>query len=352
MENIINRDYHKISAWLLVGVIMVFVQIILGGITRLTGSGLSITRWEIVTGILPPLSTVKWQESFDLYKQTPQYQQINEGISLAYYKFIFFWEYTHRLWARLMGFVFVLPFFYFLLRRSLGNKLIRRLGVVVLLAGLAAIFGWIMVASGLIEKPWVNAYKLTIHLGLGISLFIYLFITWLSYRGYKRYPLNMKWQRAMRLVLLIVILQIAFGGLLSGMKAALNFPTWPLMNGRFIPEILIDSSHWNADNFLLYDRSGFMAALVQFMHRNLAYLITIMIAGLAIYWNQRVSAEWKWISIVLIGIIVVQVTLGILTLLNSKGAIPLLYGVLHQGVGILFLTFLIYVYVVSKTKKV
>src|SRR5688500_11651602 len=120
MQSSLQRDHSLISLWLFVGVTMVFIQILLGGITRLTGSGLSITRWEIVTGTLPPLNETQWNEAFDLYKQTPQYQKINEGMSLSQFKFIFFWEYVHRLWARIMGFVFAIPFVYFLLRKSLS----------------------------------------------------------------------------------------------------------------------------------------------------------------------------------------------------------------------------------------
>jgi heme a synthase len=175
-----STDRKWITTWLFIGVVMVFFQILLGGITRLTGSGLSITRWEIVTGTVPPLNATEWQEAFDLYKETPQYQQINAGMSLSQFKFIFFWEYLHRLWARTMGFVFLFPFIFFLWRRSLSKEILRRLLVVVILAAVAALFGWIMVASGLINRPWVNAYKLTVHLCLGISLFIFLGYTWLK----------------------------------------------------------------------------------------------------------------------------------------------------------------------------
>ena len=334
-----SSPYHRlVSLWLFIGVVMIFFQIMLGGITRLTGSGLSITRWDIVTGTVPPLNARQWDQAFDLYKQTPQYQHINKGMSLGEFKFIYFWEYVHRLWARTMGFVFFIPFLFFLYKKALPRKLIRRLGVVVLLASLAALFGWIMVASGLIERPWVDAYKLTIHLGLGISLFIYMFFTWLSFRGYKKMEV---FQNRSLLVWLIgvAILQIAFGGILSGMKAALMYPTWPTMHGEWIPSIILDPSHWNADNFLLYDKSGFMAALIQFLHRNLGYGLTILIF---IFLIKKQTAGWQWIRPVLLGIIVAQVLLGILTLLNSTGSIPVLYGSVHQAVGILLLTFLIY----------
>ncbi len=271
---------------------MVLVQIMLGGITRLTGSGLSITRWDIVTGTLPPLNPAEWMEAFKLYSQTPQYQHINDGISLSQFKFIFFWEYIHRLWARTMGFVFIIPFVVFLVRKSLPGKLIKRLIIVISLAGLAAIFGWIMVASGLINRPWVNAYKLTVHLGLGIMLFIYLFFTWLSFRGYKQYPLSSKLKSLVTALIVIVIFQIAFGGFVSGMRSALNYPTWPLMNGQLVPDIVTDTSHWNIENLLLYDQSGFMPALVQVVHRYLAFIILILIFIFAFRWYKEANIRW------------------------------------------------------------
>ncbi len=347
-----SPDHKAIRTWLLIGVIMVLVQIMVGGITRLTGSGLSITRWDIVTGILPPFNLSQWMEEFKLYKQTPQYQRINEGMSLSQFKFIFFWEYVHRLWARIMGFVFIIPFFIFLVRKSLSPKLIKRLLVVVLLAGLAAIFGWIMVASGLVNRPWVNAYKLTLHLSLGIALFMYLFFTFLSYRGYKTYPLHERWKNAVIVLIILVIIQIAFGGFVSGMKSALNYPTWPSMNGEWIPDIVTDQSHWNMDNLLLYDQSGFMPALVQVIHRYLAYVIGIAMIVFAFRWYRQALPSWRWISFVAVGIIVVQVLLGILTLVNSKGSIPVSFGALHQVFGILLLTFLVYIQRVIRPRRI
>jgi heme a synthase len=339
-----NRFKKWIVLWLSVGVMMVFVQIILGGVTRLTGSGLSITRWDIVTGTIPPLNHSEWEDAFDLYKLTPQYKQINEGMDLSRFKFIFFWEYIHRLWARTMGFVFLIPFLYFIWKGALKKDLLRRLGVVVCLAACAALFGWIMVASGLIERPWVNAYKLTVHLGLGIFLFIYLFYTRLAEKEISYLPVSTEWRRGISGLIVLVIIQVIFGGMVSGMKSALNYPTWPMLNGHWIPLVLYDSSHWNLGSVLLYDKSGFMSALVQFIHRNLAYSIAILIVVFAFRWMRSQPLQVHWISYGLVGIIVVQILLGILTLLGSRGgAIPVLYGVMHQGVGIILLTFLFYI---------
>lgn len=345
-----ERDHKLVSGWLLLGAFMVLIQIMLGGITRLTGSGLSITRWEIVTGAIPPLNAHQWSEAFDLYKQTPQYQKINEGISLSHFKFIFFWEYVHRLWARTMGLVFIFPFIFFLIRGSLSRKLIRRLMMVVFLAALAALFGWIMVASGLVMRPWVNAYKLTIHLGLGIALFVYLFFTWLSYRGYQRVIVKKEWNKSILVLIVLAIIQICLGGFVSGMKAALSYPTWPLMHGELIPEVIRDGDNWTVANFLFYDKTGFMSALVQVVHRNLGYLIAILVIVFSIKWWRTAPVNWKWISVALVGIIVVQAGLGIMTLLKSIGSIPVMYGALHQVVGIIFLTFLIYWYQSTKLK--
>lgn len=349
METNTGKAKSWLVMWLLAGVIMVFVQIMLGGVTRLTGSGLSITRWEIVTGTIPPMNEADWEVEFGRYKQTPQYRQINEGMDLAEFKYIFFWEYFHRLWARSMGFVFLIPFVYFLWAKAISRKTLIRLALVVSLAGLAAIFGWIMVSSGLKDRPWVNAYKLTIHLSLGISLFLSLWYTWLAEKSISVFPVSAGWKRAIKALIVLVVIQVCFGGFVSGMKSALNYPTWPLMQGEYIPSLILDSSHWSIDSLLLYDQSGFMPAFVQLVHRNLAYLIFIFVIIFSMRWLREQDRQVHWMAWLLVGIIVVQVLLGILTLLGSKGSIPVLYGSLHQGIGILFLTMLIYIHIRSKS---
>ena len=337
-----NRDQKLIGIWLLIGVIMVFIQILLGGITRLTGSGLSITRWDIVTGALPPMNETQWNHAFELYKETPQYQKINTGMSLSSFKYIFFWEYIHRLWARSMGFVFLVPFCYFLIRRSVSKATLVRLAMVILFAMLAAVFGWIMVASGLRERPWVNAYNLTVHLVLGISLFLVLFNVWISERGFSKMTIAGIQKNWLWSLFLLVIIQVILGGTVSGMKSALNYPSWPKMQKEWIPSILLEKAHWSINDFLLYDRSGFMPALVQFLHRNTAYLIVIVAIIFSLQWIRRNPAYTYWMAYALLGIIVVQVLLGILTLLGSIGSIPVFYGAAHQAIGILLLTYLFY----------
>ncbi len=347
-----TRDQKLISYWLFIGMAMVFIQILLGGITRLTGSGLSITHWDIVMGSIPPLNSKQWEEAFDLYKITPQYQHINAGMEISEFKFIFFWEYLHRLWARSMSIVFLIPFLFFLSRGSLTRQVIRNLSWVIFFAALAAVFGWIMVASGLIDRPWVNAYKLTIHLTLGILLFLSLFYTWINQKGFEKHNTDPGMRKMILWTLAVTGLQVIFGGFVSGMKSSLSYPTWPMMNKQWIPSLLLDRTHWNIDNFLLYDKSGFMPALVLFVHRNIAYFLLVLFVFLAVKWYKENGIKWRWVSFFLLCSIVVQISLGILTLVNSIGHIPALLGSLHQGVGIITITFLFYLRLVIKPENI
>jgi len=179
-ERVVRR---VVRWWLVVGLVMVFFQVFIGGVTRLTDSGLSITEWAVIQGTLPPLNAGEWDVAFEKYKVSAkrQYESLHGDMTMSEFKVIFFWEYFHRLWARLMGFVFIIPFFYFLYKKWMPGWLLKRLGVVILLASAAATFGWIMVASGLNEdnRTWVSAYKLMTHLGIATVLFGYLFWTWL-----------------------------------------------------------------------------------------------------------------------------------------------------------------------------
>ncbi len=343
-----------VAGWLALGVFLVFMQIVIGGITRLTGSGLSITKWEIITGTLPPLNAAQWEETFDLYKATPQYQKLNEGMSMGQFKFIYFWEYFHRLWARMMGLVFILPFLFFWRKKWISPSLMRRLGVVILLAGLAASFGWIMVASGLVDRPWVNAYKLALHLSIALALYSYLFWTMLKtalpFPQVFHSPLLKRWAIGMGAVL---ALQIVLGGVMSGMKAGINFPTWPEMNGEWIPSVLLDWRNWNGENFVAYDRHVFMPALIQFLHRVTAYLLTIIV--LYFYFlvrKLRGNTSLMAAAHLVLGCISLQVLLGILTVIHCLGTVPVGLGVFHQGGAILLLSAVLFLnYQVSRYPK-
>jgi cytochrome c oxidase assembly protein subunit 15 len=339
------QGYPKsVQIWLVIGVFMIFMQVVIGGVTRLTGSGLSITKWEIITGSVPPLNAQQWDEAFELYKQTPQYHKINNGMSMGEFKFIFFWEYFHRLWARSMGFVFIFPFLYFYRKGWIDRSLRRRLGVVVLLAAVVASFGWIMVASGLINRPWVNAYKLTMHLSLALILYSYLFWTLLTTTQVYPQVINSVWLKKWGLALAVVLaIQIILGGVMSGMKAGLAFPTWPDMNGVIIPPALLKSTEWNVDNMVNYEHSTFMPALVQILHRTVAYVLFIM--GLWYFFKgirSTITPLFRVGLYMLVGMLLLQVLLGILTVINSLGAIPVGLGVFHQAGALVLLSIVLF----------
>ena len=329
-----------VQYWLVLGLVLIFFQVIIGGITRLTGSGLSITKWEIVTGTLPPLSEAAWMEEFGKYQQTPQYQKINQGMSLSEFKFIFFWEYFHRLWARSLGFIFLIPFLVFWRKQFFPAWLIKRLGILVLLGMLVATFGWIMVASGLQNRPWVNAYKLSLHLSLAIVVYAYLLWTTLMVSQPVTAVHGVQWiRKSIKTIFWVACVQIFLGGMMSGMKAGLLYPSFPDMSGHYLPPILLDVTQWNSANFVEYDKGPFMGTLVQFLHRLVAYVLTFLVIYFFIkikkaQVSQTLLKYSSWMLIML----GVQVTLGIITILKCMGTVPVLWGVLHQGGAILLFT--------------
>ena len=349
-----QADKRAVGYWLLIGVFMIYIQVVIGGITRLTGSGLSITRWEIVTGTLPPLNEAQWNEEFELYKGSPQYQKINQGMSLAEFKSIYFWEYFHRLWARALGFVFLIPFVYFLIKRKLDKKLISKAIIAFILGGLVGAFGWIMVQSGLSDRPMVSPYRLALHLSL--ALITYGYLLWvamqllvkkeaLGYSGLYRFSI---------IITIILCIQIMFGALVSGMRAALFYPTWPDMNGYFIPPALSNLGNWSWEAFIHFDKYPLADALFQFLHRMTAYLLVILIvifAVKALKSNMQKSTRLGMYTLLLF--LFAQVLLGIFTLINSIGSIPVALGVIHQAVAILLLTVVLFInYRFSKNNEI
>ena len=336
-----------VKNWLLLGAILVFFQIFIGGVTRLTGSGLSITKWDIIFGTFPPISAEAWMASFDLYAETPQYKMINEGMSMSEFKFIFFWEYFHRLWARMMGFVFLFPLILFTVKSWIPRRLIPNLIGMFLGAAIVAVFGWIMVASGLVERPWVNAYKLSVHLGL--ALILYCFILYAFFRE-KWLITNIKTDFFTKgktsLLLALISVQIILGAWMSGMKAALNYPTWPDMHGEIIPKALSKPGVWKWANVLEYDGlTSFMPAFVQFTHRYLGYILFFLIIYFYIKGLKRVNNLLVRRSLHLLFITcLVQVCLGILTLVSSIGSIPVGLGSAHQVVAIVLLSIVLFLF--------
>ncbi len=328
---------------------MLIGQVILGGITRLTGSGLSITSWDIITGVIPPLNKQQWLEVFELYKQTPQFHQINSDFTLKEFKFIYFWEYMHRLWVRTLGLIFLIPFIIFVIRKQIDFFLIKRLALVVFLTALTASAGWIMVMSGLVDKPWVNAYKLTLHFLLAV-LTIGAMVKCIADVYLMENKPKKGHTKFVMILLIFTSIQLIFAGLMAGMRAGLYYATWPSMNGAFIPEVLLNIDNWTLHNLTNYDRFAFAPALVQFVHRLLAYVILI----LTVYFyhkkrNHVHTSAIKWLTVSYL-LVVFQVFLGIMTLLRIKTGIPLFYGTLHQLVGILYLISLLFLYYSLRNK--
>lgn len=332
--------------WLILGMVLIYFQITIGGITRLTGSGLSITKWEIVTGTIPPIGTEAWQDAFALYKETPQYRKINDGMTLSAFKFIYFWEYLHRLWARGMGLVFVIPFFVFWRKGWLSPIMIRRLVAVFVLAGTVGLFGWIMVESGLNDRPWVNAYKLSIHLCLALIVLAYLQWVGLQYRFPRRATVERS--KVMKYFLMGVAIQILLGGIMSGVKASLVYPEWPDYDGSWVPAVLIEAGVWNVENFVNYDSSPFLAGLAQLCHRTIAYMLVI--SGLYIWFlRKRLISNHQLVRSpgMLVTMLITQMGLGIMVLYGSVVNVPVLMGVAHQVVAIAILLCTVYIYYFS-----
>jgi heme a synthase len=351
-DNPNNVAPAAVRYWLLLGIVLVFGQVWLGGVTRLTGSGLSMTEWQPILGVLPPMNEAAWLDAFAKYQSaTVQYAQVNEGMTLGAFKWIYFWEFAHRLWARLMGIAFLLPFLFFWWKGLLSSELVRRLGWVIAAAMIAAVFGWLMVWTGIkgngLANPraWVNAYALSVHLGIGFLVFSTLWwATVAAWQGNPQVINNLRGKRLMLLITVITAVQIIFGGWMSGMKAGLAYPTYPLMNGELLPAILFDPAAWTMQNVAAYDHNAFAPALIHFLHRTTAILLIISVLW---YWNtmkkQTVSTIHQRANNLLLVWIGVQVLLGILTVLNCVGSIPITLGVLHQDGALVLLAICLFI---------
>lgn len=348
----------SVRLWLLAGVVMVFFQVVIGGVTRLTDSGLSITEWKPIQGTIPPLNEAEWQEAFDKYKVAAQkqFETLHADMTLGEFKVIFFWEFAHRLWARMMGFVFLFPFLWFLMKKQLPGWLLRRLGVVIGLASLAAVFGWIMVASGLNNdnRTWVSAYKLVAHLGIATVLFGYLYWTWLRAAqpivsdGHLSGLRQLGWAVAG-----VLFVQIAFGGLMAGMRAGLIHPHFPVFVewGRFWQ--VLTNAPVGSEQLLDYEPQQSIKAVVQLLHRATAWILSALVVLFFLrIRRQVVSAKLKLGGNLLVGMLFVQFLLGVLTIINCVGKIPLSWGAMHQAGALVLLAVVLYVnYQFSKTTQ-
>lgn len=346
-----------VSIWLAIGLILVFVQVVIGGITRLTDSGLSITEWELVKGVVPPIGDEAWNEAFDKYQThaKKQYETIHKEMTLAEFKSIYFWEWFHRLWARSMGLIFFFPFVFFVYKKWLPSWLMKRLALVIALAALAGAFGWIMVASGLNEdnRTWVSAYKLAGHLLIATTLFSYLFYTFL--KVYKEGTPTYNHHPFKKLVIGLVVfcfIQIMLGGFMAGMRAGAIHPHWPIFAGNnHLLQIVGNPSLIQESEMLNYEGSVWIKGMVQILHRTSAVLLFIL-AGIALYLVKNKEASVKKGVYLVFGLISVQYLFGVLTIIGIIGnKTPVFLGVAHQGVALLFLASLLYVYFLLRPIK-
>ncbi len=316
-----DRDRRIVAAWLLACAAMTFAMVVVGGITRLTESGLSIVEWQPIVGAVPPLSDADWQALFAKYRETPQYQKVFTDLGLEGFKHIFWWEFIHRLLGRTIGLVFLLPFLYFLARRRLSAPLALRLAGLFVLGGLQGAMGWYMVKSGLVDDPRVSHFRLTAHLGLALLIFcaeVWLALGLLlpSARGRPR-PLSLA-------VLGVVFLMALSGGFVAGLRAGHAYNTFPLMNGHLVPpEAFMLEPVW--DNFL------WNVATVQLVHRSIFWLLLVLVP--LAWWKLKDGAA-KVAAHHLLGMFGIQAALGISTLLL---AVPVALGAAHQGGAVLLL---------------
>ncbi len=331
-----------IILWLLSGCFLIFLMVVVGGITRLTNSGLSMVEWHLFMGAIPPLNHAEWEEVFNAYKQFPEYQIKNYDFTLNEFKQIFFWEYLHRMIGRVLGLVFIFPFIYFLINKMLSKKLIVQSIILLLMGSLQGFIGWWMVKSGLVDNPDVSHFRLAVHLITAFLTFGY--ILWvllpLIYTGYIEGD-NMFYKFSIILFCLIVA-QIIYGAFVAGLEGGIGFNTWPKMGGQWVPDgVYSMKGLWHP----LEGRYG-----VQFIHRMLAFLI----AGFTLYmWLKGrkvfVKKSTKKILNILLGIVILQIILGILTLILH---VPILLAISHQFGAFLLLSTCVYaIFIFSKKKS-
>jgi len=323
----VNKDLY-ISTWLLLITFFVALMIIVGGLTRLTDSGLSITRWDLISGILPPITSQDWENSFNLYKQIPEYKLLNSSMILDQFKTIYWWEYSHRLLGRLIGLLYILPLFYFTYKNFIKKNSLVSFYLILFLILLQGFIGWYMVKSGLTERTDVSHYRLALHLTLAFIIFIFLLWNFLKYK--KQQILNYDKKLSNYLIFiftLLLLVQICIGAFVSGLDAGKIYQTWPLMNQAYFP-----------DDSLIKDLFSLKAfeipSVIQFIHRNIAYLIILFFIYISfiVYKNSDLKHFRKNIILIFI-ILSIQIILGILTVLSGA---EILLASMHQ-VGSIFL---------------
>lgn len=333
----IHRDQRAIILWLGICALLVAAMVFVGGYTRLSGSGLSITEWKPIHGVIPPLSVEQWQEEFAAYQASPQYQKINIGMELSEFKTIFWPEFFHRLLGRSIGIVFLFPLLFFALRKSISKAFGWRLTAIFALGGLQGLIGWLMVASGLVDNPHVSHIRLALHLSVAFA--IYGLILWamldaasdsLREQGFP--PLSyLAW-------IDLLCLQIILGALVAGLHAGLIYNSWPTMNGQWLPAELSSELAW-------YENP----VLIQFFHRTAALLVAF---GFILWWyvqqNYVRNNGLEALCTAIVIVIIAQFTLGVLTLLHM---VPLPLALAHQMMALVLFTLAVWLWHRMKWKK-
>lgn len=323
--------------WLFSGCILVFIMVVVGGITRLTNSGLSMTDWHLVTDTFPPMSEEKWQHAFDEYKKFPEYQKINihNDFTLDDYKFIYFWEWFHRFIGRIIGLVFIVPFLYFLAKKKLDKTTIKQCIVLLGMGALQGFFGWFMVKSGLVDDPDVSHFRLSLHLTFAFVTFAYTLWVALDLIYPERNEINKKLRKITRIAMVLLLLQIIYGGFVAGLNAGLIHNHWPLMSDG---QLVHDSVFIEKPSVLLSLTEG--KGGVQLVHRTMAYVVVGII--LYLYFAAKkystTPQQQKGLNALVI-IVFIQFALGVFTLLMR---VPLWLGLAHQVVAFFLLTAMTY----------
>lgn len=318
-----------LGVWFIIGVGMLLGQIILGGITRLTGSGLSITEWKAILGFLPPMNEQEWQLAFIKYQQFGQFKLLNTTMTLSQFKSIYFWEWFHRLWARLIALAAIIPLVYFIIKKIALKEDIIKILIAILLGGVAGAVGWIMVQSGLKQDAvLVNPVNLMSHIVVATIIVAYVLRVGLEYLYPKQIlPFDNNKRKLFSILIILVFIQIALGALVAGSKAALVCTSFPLMNGNYFPT-------------LFGNHETDVQLILQFIHRNVAYFIFFYVLFVFVR-TKKVDAQFQFhrTRYLLLAMVLIQVTLGVLTLLYSQGKVPVTLGVLHQFGAFLLLIF-------------
>jgi len=341
-----SKKSNAVAIWLLIGVGMIVVQVLLGGITRLTGSGLSITEWKPILGAIPPLNEADWQKAFDQYKQIGQFKQLNFEFTLSDFKFIYFWEWFHREWARLIAVVFLIPFIYFIITKKFKKEMVKPLMILFLLGILQGLIGWIMVKSGLNdERLYVDHIRLAIHFISALGLLCYTL--WFALQlllDRSQLVVSAELKKFSVILFLLIIVQLIFGAFMAGLKAANFATTWPTINGEWLPSTILNDQLSN----LTHDPLA-----VHFIHRTLAYIISVLMVIWFIKARRIPSSDFfKKLKTLPLIIILLQVVLGIFTVLFANYPSALLWlGAAHQFTAmVLVLIWTTVLYTVRKVK--